>query len=626
MQASEEIKARIDIVDLIREYINLQPAGVNFRAKCPFHRENTPSFVVSPEKQIYHCFGCGKGGDIFSFLMEMEGINFVEALRILAPKAGVTLKRQDPKISSERNRIMDIMDISRRFYHQTLLDSPYAKNAREYLLKRGLKKETIEEWQIGFSPDTWNSVFNLLRSKGFRENEIFLAGMVVKSDKSNRFYDRFRARIMFPIMDVNSNTVAFSARVSPEKEESDKMGKYINSPQTPVYDKSKILFGLDKSKMAIKSEDLAIIVEGQMDVISAHQAGFKNVVASSGTALSREQIILIKRFTNNLAFAFDQDSAGIAAADRGMGIASQMEMNIKVIEVPNGKDPDECIRNNPDDWKMAVEKSRLMMEYYFKKYLSDLDANNIEDKNKAVQFIIPKIYRLGNKIEQDHWIKKLGERMDIEERRLKDILVKIKSPEISIKKETNSLSPQPQKIKSKEEKMSEILNALLIKFSLLLEYTLKYLDLEYLVGEDNKDIYRNLILYYNNIINQGEEKTNARDNNFRAWLNEADEENTKRPEDTNYPGTKDLNSKTENQLNFFDKLVILGDEEFYDLDFEQAKNELIKILKLLKKEYLNKKMREFERLISQSEKEGIGNIQSLMEEFKNLLNEYKELG
>jgi len=615
MQPSEEIKARIDIVDLIREYINLQPAGVNFRAKCPFHREKSPSFIVSPEKQIYHCFGCGKGGDIFSFLMEMEGINFVEALRILAPKAGVTLKRQDPKLISERNRIMDIMDISRRFYHKTFLESPYAKNARDYLLERGLKNETIEEWQIGFSPDSWEVLVNFLKGKGFKENEIFLAGMIVKSEKSNRFYDRFRGRIMFPIMDVNSNTVAFSARVSPEKEESEKMGKYINSPQTPVYDKSKILFGLDKSKMAIKSEDLAIIVEGQMDVISAHQAGFKNVIASSGTALTREQIILIKRFTNNLAFAFDQDMAGINAVDRGMGIASQLEMNIKVIEVPDGKDPDECIRNNPDAWNLAVKKAKLMMEYYFDKYLRELDANDVEDKNKAVQLMIPKIYRLGNKIEQDHWLKKLGERMDIDESRLKEVLRKIKNPEPVVQKENDLPLAKPQ-IKTKEEKMSEILNALLIKFSPLLEYTLKYLDLEYLSGEENKGIYRKLILYYNNIIvNQGQEKTSARDNDFRNWLKGENEQNA------------DLNSKPENQLNFFDKLVILGDEEFYNLDFEEAKNELIKILKLLKKEYLNKRMRELEKLIAQAEKESdANNLQTLMEEFKNLLNEYKDLG
>jgi DNA primase len=619
MQASEEIKARIDIVDLIREYINLQPAGVNFRARCPFHREKSPSFIVSPEKQIWHCFGCGRGGDIFSFLMELEGINFVEALRILAPKAGVSLKQQDPKISSERNRIMDIMDISRRFYHKNLLESPYAKNARDYLLKRGLKKETIEEWQIGFSLDSWDSVINILKNKGFKENEIFLAGMIVRSEKSNRFYDRFRGRIMFPIMDVNSNTVAFSARVSPEKEEQEKMGKYINSPQTPVYDKSKILFGLDKSKMAIKSEDLAIIVEGQMDVVSAHQAGFKNVIASSGTALSQEQIILIKRFTNNLAFAFDQDSAGISAADRGMGIASQLEMNIKVIEVPDAKDPDECIRKNPDTWRKAVGEASLMMEYYFKKYLNDLNADNIEDKNKAVQLIIPKIYRLGNKIEQDHWLKKLGEKMDIEINRLKDVLKKIKNPEIRIKKEEEPTNPKILKSKTKEEKMSEILNALLIKFSPLLEYTLKYLSLDYLHGEENKDIYKKLILYYNNIINeevnfanyeQESKKINARDNNFRTWLKE----------------NKNLELDLGDQLNFFDKLVILGDEEFYKLDFEQAKNELIKILRLLKKEYLNKRMRELEKLISQSEKENLGNIQDLMEEFKNLLSEYKDLG
>jgi len=613
MQASEEIKARIDIVDLIREYINLQPAGVNFRARCPFHQEKSPSFIVSPDKQIYHCFGCGRGGDIFSFIQEIEGVNFVEALRILAPKAGVSLKRQDPKLSSERNRVMDIMDISRKFYHKNLLESPFAEKARKYLLDRGLKEETMEEWQIGFSLDSWDSIFNLLRSHGFKDAEIFKAGLIVKSEKSNRFYDRFRGRIMFPILDVNSNTVAFSARVSPEKEKEEKMGKYINSPQTIVYDKSKVLFGLDKAKMKIKSEDLAIIVEGQMDVISAHQAGFKNVIASSGTALSQEQIILIKRFTNNLAFAFDQDSAGISAADRGMGLASQMEMNVKVIEVPDAKDPDECIRENPEVWNEAVKKASLMMEYYFRKYLDGLDANNIEDKNKAVQLIVPKIYRLGNKIEQDHWIKKLGEKMDIDERRLKEVLSKIKNPENRIKKNENIKKEVAQKIKSKEEKMSEILMALLVRFSSLLEYTLTYLPLEYLQGDDNVDIYRNLILYYNNQ-REVDGDLSIRDGDFRDWLLSNNEQ------------TKDLNFNLENQLNFFDKLVILGDEEFYNFNFEQAKNELIKILRLLKKEFLTKKIRKLEKLISQAEKEKSDKLYGFMEELKNLLNEYKDLG
>ncbi|MCK5320853.1 DNA primase, partial [Candidatus Parcubacteria bacterium] len=265
MQPSEEIKSRLDIVDVIREYIQLQAAGVNFRAKCPFHREKTPSFVVSPEKQIYHCFGCGEGGDIFSFVMKMEGIEFVEALRLLAPKAGVALKKQNPEAASKRNKILDMLDLSRRYYHKIFLGEASARNAREYIKKRALSADTIEEWQIGYSLDSWDTVGKLLRAKGYKENEIFVAGLIVKSNKSNRFYDRFRGRIMFPINDVNGNTVAFSARISPEKEAVEKMGKYINSPQTPVYDKSKILFGLDKAKLEIKKEDLAIVVEGQMD-------------------------------------------------------------------------------------------------------------------------------------------------------------------------------------------------------------------------------------------------------------------------------------------------------------------------------------------------------------------------
>ncbi|MCK5357188.1 MAG: hypothetical protein KAJ48_02235, partial [Elusimicrobiales bacterium] len=230
LQPSDEIKQKLDIVDVIREYIPIKPAGMNFRANCPFHREKTPSFMVSPDKQIWHCFGCQKGGDIFSFVQEIEGIDFVEALRLLAPKAGVTLRRQDPKLTSQRNRILDILEMSRKYFHYNLLNSPAAAKAREYLKERGLIEETIEEWQIGYSPDSWDSAIKLLQGKGFKENEIFLAGIIVKSQNSSRFYDRFRARIMFPINDINSNTVAFSARVSPEKEAEEKMGKYINSP------------------------------------------------------------------------------------------------------------------------------------------------------------------------------------------------------------------------------------------------------------------------------------------------------------------------------------------------------------------------------------------------------------
>ena len=271
LNPSDEIKSKLDIVDVIREYIQLKAAGLNFRANCPFHREKTPSFMVSPEKQIWHCFGCGKGGDVISFVMEIEGLSFIEALRMLAKKAGVVLKKSDPVLASKRNTLLDILELSAKYYHKVLTDSQAAETARQYLRDRALTDDTIEKWQIGYSPDTWDSLTNFLKSRGFGENEIFLSGLSVKKEKAPGFYDRFRGRIMFPINDINGNVVGFTARVRKEKEEEEKMGKYINTPATMIYDKSKILFGLDKAKMSIKAEDAVILVEGQMDAITAEQ-------------------------------------------------------------------------------------------------------------------------------------------------------------------------------------------------------------------------------------------------------------------------------------------------------------------------------------------------------------------
>ncbi|RMD58903.1 DNA primase, partial [Candidatus Parcubacteria bacterium] len=229
MQPSEEIKQRIDIVDLIREYIPLKAAGVNFKAKCPFHREKTPSFMVSPAKQIWHCFGCGKGGDIFTFIMEMEGLDFVGALKLLAPKAGVELKRVDPKTASQRTRLLELLDLSARYYHHILMQEKAGENAKRYLIERGLTLQTIKDWQIGYSLDSWEGVSRFLRQRGFGEGEIFAAGMTVKKEGRQSFYDRFRGRIMFPIRDSNGRVVAFTARLMPSKEKEENAGgKYIN--------------------------------------------------------------------------------------------------------------------------------------------------------------------------------------------------------------------------------------------------------------------------------------------------------------------------------------------------------------------------------------------------------------
>jgi len=639
LQPSEEIKSKLDIVEVIREYIPLKPAGINFRALCPFHREKTPSFMVSPEKQIFHCFGCGKGGDIFSFVMEMEGVSFVEALRILAQKAGVRLKRQDPKLASQRNRLLDILELATNYYHKALLESDQAESVRKYLTERELSEETISEWRIGYSLDSWDDVINLLKKKGFSENEIFLAGMSIKKEGTGRFYNRFRDRIMFPLTDINGAVAAFSARVNPASakasagkpgnENEFKLGKYINSPVTMVYDKSRILYGLDKARMAIKTSDLAVITEGQMDVITAHQHGYKNVIASSGTALTSEQVKLIKRYTNNIALAFDMDQAGQVAVDRGIREAMQAEMNIKVVIMPAGKDPDECIRESSEEWETAVKNAPPMMEYYFSKIFADFNLEKVEDRREAAKKILLIISNLGNNIEQDFWLKKLSEKIDVAENLLRETLNKdIKSRQLRPRASGSASEAEETKgvkqiRQSREEMLSEILLAIILKFGELVNYIIDNITIDHLAGADNKLFYKNLIIYYNNISDSqaGQGRVKIDYNEFKSWLENEFiiTEDSKTHQETNSIG--------DSQLKLLDKLVLLGDKDFYDLDNEQAKNEVIKIIIILKKYYLMSRMKEIEKLIAQSEKEGDeGKVKELMEELKTLGDEMREVG
>jgi len=619
MDQREEIKSRLDIVEIIREYIPLKSAGINFRAPCPFHREKTPSFIVSPEKQIWHCFGCGKGGDVFSFVMEIEGIGFVDALRNLAPKAGVTLERQDPKISSQRNRIMDAMEEAANYYSRALFTEKSAEGVRKYLSGRGLMKQTLETWRIGYSPDSWDDLLKLLRGKGYSENEIFLAGLSTKSQNSSRFYNRFRDRIMFPIFDINGAVVALTARVRKEKEAEEKMGKYVNSPSTIIYDKSRILFGLDKARMAIKSENLAVLVEGQMDVITAHQNNFKNVIAASGTALTEDQIKLIKRYTNNIALGFDMDKAGQMAADRGIREAMRAEMNIKVVMMPSGKDPDECIKNSPQEWAEAVKEARPIMEYYFDKVFANLNLDEVEDKRKAAKEILPIIMKLGNKIEQGFWLRKLSEKIEVEENLLRETLSAQTKSEVGQKKRHPEKAEEARARQSQEEMLSELLLALSLRFPGLLSYAINHIQDDQIAGLSNKLFYKNLIIYYNDINNQPEADLNSaiNYNSLKNWL------------EGSFGGEKAEPDQTDkivgNQLKLLDRLVLLGDKDFYDLDSEGARMEIIKIAIALKKNYLMRRMKEIEKAIADCEEKGEGQkAGELLGELKMLSDEIRE--
>lgn len=447
-----EIKSRIDIVDLISDYVQLKSAGTSFRALCPFHKEKTPSFFVSPERQIWHCFGsCNEGGDIFKFVMKMENVDFPEALRILAKRAGVQIERQDYHLVSQRTKLADIMKIAAKFYHLILTDSPLAEKARAYLKERGLKSETIKEFQLGFAPERWDELWKFLTKKGFKESDAALAGLIIKSNiqqpsSSIKYHDRFRNRIMFPVSDLYGNPVGFSARLVPWSAEKE-AGKYINTPETPIYNKSKILYGLDKAKQVIKQKDAVILVEGNMDVVSCHQAESKNVVASSGTALTLEQIKLLKRYTNNLLLAFDVDLAGENATQRGIDVALQEELNVKIIKVPGSKDPDECIREDSEKWFKAVEEVQSIMDYYFNLAFDGRDPKKVEDKKTITKILLSVIDKLGDPVERDHWLKILASKIDIAEYSLRDKIKNFK------KTKTYNAAKEKEADRASREKM-----------------------------------------------------------------------------------------------------------------------------------------------------------------------------
>jgi DNA primase len=425
----EEIKQRLDLVDVIREYVPVKPAGpASFKVLCPFHHEKTPSLHVSKDKQVWHCFGCGKGGDVFVFVQEMEGMDFAEALKHLARKAGVELKGSDPRLNSQKLKVQEVVRAAARLYNRVLLESNVAQPARDYLTKRGLTDDTIDRFQLGYAPAEWDFLYTTLKKQNVPEELLFQAGLTVRREKGSGFYDRFRGRVMFPINDVNGVTVGFGARqlesvAAPGATEG---AKYINTPQSLVYDKSRILYGLDRAKNRIKEEKQVIIVEGYMDVIASHQAGITNVVASSGTALTAEHVRLLKRFTPNLVFAFDMDEAGEGASRRGIDTALEQEVDVRLVVLPSGKDPDELIRSNPEAWKQAIKDAKPVLEALMQRTLGRLDVTGVQGKKQAAAELLPVIAKLGNPIERSHYMQALARALGLEESVLRETLGRLK--------------------------------------------------------------------------------------------------------------------------------------------------------------------------------------------------------
>ena len=443
MSVIDEVKQRTDIVEVIGQYTSLTKSGRTFRGLCPFHSEKRPSFFVYPDQQSWHCFGaCNTGGDVFSFIIKKENMDFGEALRLLANRAGVTLSARSEQETKGKERLYQANQAAAQYFHNLLLDSPVAEKARRYLAKRSVSPKTISDFQLGFSPNSWEELKQHLMERGFTEDELLTAGLIVAGE-AGKTHDRFRNHLMFPIVDAREHTTGFGARVL-----DDSLPKYVNSPQTPVFDKSGTLYGINLARTAIRQQDLAIIVEGYMDTITAHQNGSQNVVASMGTSLTAKQIDALKKLTRNVALALDADTAGKEATWRGGELATERSpedlaprrridpnkptpalneaeigrypivgtrvinenvLDTNVIILPEGKDADEVIKEDTKLWQHLVGQAIPIIDYFFESVTAKLDLTTARDKSLAVDKLLPIVAEIKDDIRRDHYLTKLGE-------------------------------------------------------------------------------------------------------------------------------------------------------------------------------------------------------------------------
>lgn len=421
MNDAELIKSKIDIVDYISGYISVKKAGRNFKACCPFHSEKTPSFIISPERQSWHCFGaCGEGGDVIKFLQKWENLEFLEALQILAQKAGVVLSNYAPSDESKlKEKIYAINHLASEFFHYILMSHKLGIKARNYLKERKINDGIIKTFMIGYAPQSWDSLYKFLLKKSYSESDIYTAGLVIKG-RDGRFYDRFRGRLIFTLRDHRSNTVGFSGRVLPPG--SEKEAKYINTSDTPVYIKGNTLYGLDITKEPIKKQKEAVAVEGEFDMLSSFQNGVPNVVAIKGSALTEGQVLLLKRYTENLVLALDSDFAGNEAARRGIDIAEGANLSVRVIELPYGKDPAECVAHDPHLWEKAVKEAVPVYDFVINNAFKKYESDGVAGKKKIGNEIVPYLVKINNPIVLSHYVKKVAKKLDVTEESVEALL------------------------------------------------------------------------------------------------------------------------------------------------------------------------------------------------------------
>ncbi|PIR57715.1 MAG: DNA primase [Parcubacteria group bacterium CG10_big_fil_rev_8_21_14_0_10_38_31] len=573
----DQIKSRLSITDLVGSYIKLYKAGANFKAVCPFHNEKTPSFFVSPIRESWHCFGCNRGGDIFSFMMEIEGVDFSEALKILALRAGVELKRDDPRERNEKDILTKVTESAVSFYQGKLKEED---NARAYLKERGLNDDSIKNFHIGFAPTGWRNLYDFLKSKNFSDTDMEKAGMVIKSPKG--YYDRFRSRIMFPIFGSMGQPVGFSGRIFGEESHSESTGaKYINSPQTPLFDKSKILYGFDKAKNTIRQENTCVLVEGQMDLLMSQQTSITNTVATSGTALTEEHLKIIKRLADNLILSFDTDEAGLSASERAVGMALAMGFDVKIADIKE-KDPADLIKKSPEEWEEAIAKAKPFITFYLDKIISKF--KDIKDARKEVEKkIIPLLSKIKSEIERSHYVSETAKAIRLPEEpvvaELKKLLKNNKTEHFTSHPQISSQN-QVKIQKSRKQSIEDRLLGLILwqrkntenNFKEVLEtVTLKCVDLlseegKKILNTDEDELDENMKKSYNKLT-------------FEAELSYTDSETLDKEAEILLAGLEkeSLKERLEELSDKIRQFEIAGDQENLSLSLEEFQK-LIKLL------------------------------------------------
>ncbi len=589
----EQIKQQLDIVDIVKDYVQLKVSGSNHKGLCPFHQEKSGSFMVSAAKQIYHCFGCHKGGDMISFIQEIEGIEFYDALKILGDRAGVKIEKKQAKSSSKKDEILSILQFAAKFYHKILLDHPKAEEARAYLQQRAVSGQTQEVFQLGFAPDSWDVLLTALQKKGFSPQAIKACGLMVENKEKNSIYDRFRGRLMIPLRDAYGKVVGFTARAI-QKEFTG--GKYINTPQTEVYDKSRVLFGFSFAKQAIKEQGEVVVVEGNMDVVASHQAGVKHVVAVSGTALTDQQLGLIKRFTQKLVMAFDEDAAGINAMKRSLPLALAKGFEVRVLSLPNGKDPDDCIQEDPNLWKQAIQQAEPLVDAVLSRALKQYDISTPQGKKQVADDVLVFVKALPSAVMKDHYMQLLSRELQVSETSLKTEMAQKET--IQVEKSQEVVKPQAQKAPPKEVKLSRDLLALIVKKPMILEKST--LSEEAFPPGLGQDLYKRLKTFYS-------ENTSAE----------------------NKPFSKEafLQSLPEELQEYYNKLELFLDKEFADISDSDHHDAFKARHDFLKRIFLRRQLQRVQTAMKDAEKSNdTATIESLMNEFRELTAQLSTLG